>query len=188
MLRSTSTTRSGVSALGDASSVLCHSLNCSHLYLGVLSVVSKEDGSFRLENMTAGTYTIRVNKELMFFEPVTVKIAPSTPQLPDIVTAGYGRRFRSSLHKFRSVAVLDVPDVGPTQVQRMWPDLRQSPARGHEAAGSLQGQSDAQEPGQGFHPDRRLGPSGGLLLPGQTRRLQRPCKTLATCVIFMDSY
>lgn len=39
--------------------------------------------------MTAGTYTIRVNKELMFFEPITVKIAPSTPQLPDIVTAGY---------------------------------------------------------------------------------------------------
>lgn len=39
--------------------------------------------------MTAGTYTIRVNKELMLFEPITVKIAPNTPQLPDIVTAGY---------------------------------------------------------------------------------------------------
>lgn len=51
-------------------------------------VTTKEDGSFRLENMTAGTYTIRVNKELMFFEPITVKIAPSTPQLPDIITAG----------------------------------------------------------------------------------------------------
>lgn len=54
----------------------------------LLAVVSKEDGSFRLENMTAGTYTIRVSKELMFFEPVTVKIAPNTPQLPDIITAG----------------------------------------------------------------------------------------------------
>lgn len=53
--------------------------------------MSKEDGSFRLENMTAGTYTIRVNKDLMFFEPVTVKIAPNTPQLPDIITAGYVR-------------------------------------------------------------------------------------------------
>ncbi|XP_057699826.1 BOS complex subunit NOMO1 [Corythoichthys intestinalis] len=52
-------------------------------------VVSKEDGSYRLENMTAGTYTIRVHKELMFFEPVTVKIAPNTPQLPDIITAGF---------------------------------------------------------------------------------------------------
>uniref|UniRef100_A0A8C7ZI33 Nodal modulator n=1 Tax=Oryzias sinensis TaxID=183150 RepID=A0A8C7ZI33_9TELE len=49
----------------------------------------KEDGSFRLENMTAGTYTIRVSKDLMFFEPLTVKIAPNTPQLPDIIPAGF---------------------------------------------------------------------------------------------------
>ncbi|XP_047221175.1 nodal modulator 1 [Girardinichthys multiradiatus] len=54
-----------------------------------IKVVSKEDGSFRLENMTAGVYTIRVNKELMFFETITVKIAPNTPQLPDIITAGF---------------------------------------------------------------------------------------------------
>lgn len=54
-----------------------------------IRVLSKEDGSFRLENMTAGTYTIRVSKELMFFESVTVKIAPNTPQLPDIITAGF---------------------------------------------------------------------------------------------------
>ncbi|KAF3843974.1 hypothetical protein F7725_016022 [Dissostichus mawsoni] len=51
--------------------------------------ISNEEGSFRLENMTAGTYTIRVTKELMFFEPITVKIAPNTPQLPDIITAGF---------------------------------------------------------------------------------------------------
>uniref|UniRef100_A0A8C5HGI7 Nodal modulator 1-like n=1 Tax=Gouania willdenowi TaxID=441366 RepID=A0A8C5HGI7_GOUWI len=54
-----------------------------------IKVISREDGSFRLENMTAGTYTIRVNKELMFFEPITVKIAPNTPQLPDIITTGF---------------------------------------------------------------------------------------------------
>nr|XP_020498466.1 LOW QUALITY PROTEIN: nodal modulator 1-like [Labrus bergylta] len=54
-----------------------------------IKVISKEDGSFRLENMTAGTYTIRVSKDLMFFEPITVKIAPNTPQLPDIITAGF---------------------------------------------------------------------------------------------------
>ncbi|KAM6942338.1 BOS complex subunit NOMO3-like [Lycodopsis pacificus] len=54
-----------------------------------MRVVSKEDGSFRLENMTAGTYTIRVSKKLMLFEPITVKIAPNTPQLPDIITAGF---------------------------------------------------------------------------------------------------
>ncbi|ROL41813.1 Nodal modulator 1 [Anabarilius grahami] len=54
-----------------------------------IKVETKEDGSFRLENMTTGTYTISTHKELMFFEPVTVKIAPSTPQLPDIITAGF---------------------------------------------------------------------------------------------------
>lgn len=54
-----------------------------------IKVISKEDGSFRLENMTAGTYTIRVSKELMLFESITVKIAPNTPQLPDIITAGF---------------------------------------------------------------------------------------------------
>uniref|UniRef100_A0A8C2C874 Nodal modulator n=1 Tax=Cyprinus carpio TaxID=7962 RepID=A0A8C2C874_CYPCA len=54
-----------------------------------IKVETKEDGSFRLENMTTGTYTINTRKELMFFEPVTVKIAPSTPQLPDIITAGF---------------------------------------------------------------------------------------------------
>uniref|UniRef100_A0A8B9KY12 Nodal modulator 1 n=1 Tax=Astyanax mexicanus TaxID=7994 RepID=A0A8B9KY12_ASTMX len=54
-----------------------------------IKVLTKEDGSFRLENMTTGTYTINTHKELMFFETVTVKIAPSTPQLPDIITAGF---------------------------------------------------------------------------------------------------
>ncbi|XP_017337862.1 nodal modulator 1 [Ictalurus punctatus] len=54
-----------------------------------IKVITKEDGSFRLENMTTGTYTISTHKELMFFEPITVKIAPSTPQLPDIITAGF---------------------------------------------------------------------------------------------------
>uniref|UniRef100_A0A8C9RQ87 NODAL modulator 1 n=2 Tax=Scleropages formosus TaxID=113540 RepID=A0A8C9RQ87_SCLFO len=54
-----------------------------------IRVLTKEDGSFRLENMTAGTYTIRTSKELMFFDPITVKIAPNTPQLPDIITAGF---------------------------------------------------------------------------------------------------
>ncbi|KAM9314632.1 BOS complex subunit NOMO1 [Pholidichthys leucotaenia] len=65
-----------------------------------IKVVSKEDGSFRLENMTAGTYTIRVSKELMFFETVTVKIAPNTPQLPDIITAGFSVCGQISISRF----------------------------------------------------------------------------------------
>uniref|UniRef100_A0AAY4ATN9 Nodal modulator 1 n=1 Tax=Denticeps clupeoides TaxID=299321 RepID=A0AAY4ATN9_9TELE len=54
-----------------------------------ITVLTKKDGSFRLENMTTGTYIIHTYKELMFFEPITVKIAPNTPQLPDIITAGF---------------------------------------------------------------------------------------------------
>ncbi|XP_034043318.1 nodal modulator 1 [Thalassophryne amazonica] len=64
-----------------------------------IKVVTKDDGSFRLENMTAGTYTIRVHKELMFFEPITVKIAPNTPQLPDIITAGFSVCGRISISR-----------------------------------------------------------------------------------------
>ncbi|XP_019905336.2 nodal modulator 1 [Esox lucius] len=54
-----------------------------------IKVVTKEDGSYRLENMTSGSYTLRTLKDLMFFEPITVNIAPNTPQLPDIITAGF---------------------------------------------------------------------------------------------------
>lgn len=80
------------------------------LCCSVLTVISKEDGSFRLENMTAGTYTIRVNKELMFFEPITVKIAPNTPQLPDIITAGCDGAVHLvlELHTFSHYACFDL--------------------------------------------------------------------------------
>ncbi|XP_038675302.1 nodal modulator 1 [Scyliorhinus canicula] len=54
-----------------------------------IKVTTKADGSFRLENMTAGTYTINTQKEHIFFEPVTVKIAPNTPQLADIVATSF---------------------------------------------------------------------------------------------------
>ncbi|XP_048407987.1 BOS complex subunit NOMO1 [Stegostoma tigrinum] len=54
-----------------------------------IKVTTKADGSFRLENMTAGTYSINTQKEHIFFEPVTVKIAPNTPQLADIVAISF---------------------------------------------------------------------------------------------------
>ncbi|XP_032896163.1 nodal modulator 1-like [Amblyraja radiata] len=54
-----------------------------------IKVTTKTDGSFRLENMTAGTYTINTQKEHIFFEPVTVKIAPNTPQLADILASSF---------------------------------------------------------------------------------------------------
>lgn len=54
-----------------------------------IKVTTKADGSFRLENMTAGTYTIKAQKEHVIFDTITVKIAPNTPQLADIIATGF---------------------------------------------------------------------------------------------------
>lgn len=51
-------------------------------------VRTKADGSFRLENITTGTYTIQAHKEHLYFQTLTIKIAPNTPQLADIVATG----------------------------------------------------------------------------------------------------
>ena len=52
------------------------------------TVRTKADGSFRLENITTGTYTIHAQKEHLYFETVSIKIAPNTPQLADIIATG----------------------------------------------------------------------------------------------------
>ncbi|XP_027276354.1 nodal modulator 1 isoform X3 [Cricetulus griseus] len=54
-----------------------------------IKVKTKGDGSFRLENITTGTYTIHAQKEHLYFEMVTIKIAPNTPQLADLVATGF---------------------------------------------------------------------------------------------------
>uniref|UniRef100_A0A8C4M0R3 Prealbumin-like fold domain-containing protein n=1 Tax=Equus asinus TaxID=9793 RepID=A0A8C4M0R3_EQUAS len=54
-----------------------------------IKVRTKADGSFRLENITTGTYTIHAQKEHLYFETVTIKIAPNTPQLADIIATGF---------------------------------------------------------------------------------------------------
>uniref|UniRef100_A0A8C3KZE4 Prealbumin-like fold domain-containing protein n=1 Tax=Chrysolophus pictus TaxID=9089 RepID=A0A8C3KZE4_CHRPC len=54
-----------------------------------IKVKTKADGSFRLENITTGTYTIHARKEHLFFDTITVKIAPNTPQLADIIATGF---------------------------------------------------------------------------------------------------
>ncbi|XP_078724820.1 BOS complex subunit NOMO1-like [Lampetra fluviatilis] len=57
--------------------------------LNNIQVITREDGSFRLENMTTGSYTIATSKEHYSFPPVSSKIAPSTPTLPDIVASSF---------------------------------------------------------------------------------------------------
>ncbi|KAG8432961.1 hypothetical protein GDO86_017286 [Hymenochirus boettgeri] len=54
-----------------------------------MKVTTNTDGSFRLENMTAGTYSIDAQKEHVYFDTLTVKIAPNTPQLSDIIAARF---------------------------------------------------------------------------------------------------
>lgn len=69
---------------GDGQLSLAHLLFASFCFL----VKTKADGSFRLENITTGTYTIHAQKEHLYFETVTIKIAPNTPQLADIIATG----------------------------------------------------------------------------------------------------
>lgn len=54
-----------------------------------IKVRTKADGSFRLENITTGTYTIHAQKEHLYFDMVTIKIAPNTPQLADLIATGF---------------------------------------------------------------------------------------------------
>ncbi|XP_055221687.1 BOS complex subunit NOMO1 isoform X2 [Gorilla gorilla gorilla] len=65
-----------------------------------IKVKTKADGSFRLENITTGTYTIHAQKEHLYFETVTIKIAPNTPQLADIIATGFSVCGQISIIRF----------------------------------------------------------------------------------------
>uniref|UniRef100_A0A8C8ZI42 Nodal modulator 1 n=1 Tax=Prolemur simus TaxID=1328070 RepID=A0A8C8ZI42_PROSS len=65
-----------------------------------IKVRTKADGSFRLENITTGTYTIHAQKEHLYFETVTIKIAPNTPQLADIIATGFSVCGQISILRF----------------------------------------------------------------------------------------
>ncbi|XP_028914056.1 nodal modulator 3 isoform X2 [Ornithorhynchus anatinus] len=65
-----------------------------------IQVKTKADGSFRLENITTGTYTIQAQKEHLYFDTITVKIAPNTPQLADIVATGFSVCGHISITRF----------------------------------------------------------------------------------------
>lgn len=45
------------------------------------------DGTYHLENMKTGTYTVKVQADNIVFDDTSVKISPNTPQLPDIVAS-----------------------------------------------------------------------------------------------------
>ncbi|KAF7481641.1 nodal modulator 3 [Marmota monax] len=65
-----------------------------------IKVRTKADGSFRLENITTGTYTIHAHKEHLYFQTLTIKIAPNTPQLADIVATRFSVCGQISIIRF----------------------------------------------------------------------------------------
>uniref|UniRef100_A0A0B8RX02 Nodal modulator 1 n=1 Tax=Philothamnus irregularis TaxID=1899461 RepID=A0A0B8RX02_9SAUR len=65
-----------------------------------IKVTTRSDGSFRLENITTGTYTIQAHKDHLFFDTITVKIAPNTPQLADIIVTEFSVCGQISVTRF----------------------------------------------------------------------------------------
>uniref|UniRef100_A0A8C6XMV8 Prealbumin-like fold domain-containing protein n=1 Tax=Naja naja TaxID=35670 RepID=A0A8C6XMV8_NAJNA len=65
-----------------------------------IKVTTRSDGSFRLENITTGTYTIQAHKDHLFFDIMTVKIAPNTPQLADIIVTEFSVCGQISVTRF----------------------------------------------------------------------------------------
>ncbi|KAK7106662.1 BOS complex subunit NOMO1-like isoform X2 [Littorina saxatilis] len=56
---------------------------------GVTTTTTDTTGTYHLENMKTGTYTLSVTADNIFFPENTVKITPNTPQLPDIVATDF---------------------------------------------------------------------------------------------------
>ncbi|XP_029647558.1 nodal modulator 1 [Octopus sinensis] len=56
---------------------------------GKQMAVTNEDGSYHLENMKAGKYTIQVMSEDIFFDEIMLKITPNTPHLHDIIASRF---------------------------------------------------------------------------------------------------
>ncbi|KAJ8035005.1 Nodal modulator 2 [Holothuria leucospilota] len=56
---------------------------------GKKDVTTSADGTYQLEKIKSGTYTLTAQAEHVFFEPATVKITPNTPKLPDILAAKF---------------------------------------------------------------------------------------------------
>ncbi|GAB6022208.1 nodal modulator [Chamberlinius hualienensis] len=63
--------------------------NANVLLNGKSMTKTKDDGSFHLENMRAGSYQIEIQADKIRFEVQSVKINPNSPNLPDIVAAEF---------------------------------------------------------------------------------------------------
>ncbi|XP_039216573.1 nodal modulator 3-like [Crotalus tigris] len=88
-----------------------------------IKVTTRSDGSFRLENITTGTYTIQAHKDHLFFDTLTVKIAPNTPQLADIIVTEFSVCGQISVTRFPD----SVKQINKYKVN-MWPQDKDNKA------------------------------------------------------------
>ncbi|KAK0042403.1 nodal modulator 1 [Biomphalaria pfeifferi] len=56
---------------------------------GKEQTVSAADGSFNLENMKTGTYSLNARVDNIWFEEMSVEINPKTPELPNLIASGF---------------------------------------------------------------------------------------------------
>ncbi|KAL5020566.1 hypothetical protein ScPMuIL_003458 [Solemya velum] len=63
--------------------------NAKVLLNGKEQTTTGADGSYHLENMKTGSYSLQIQALNVFFNAVEVKITPNTPHLPDIVAVKY---------------------------------------------------------------------------------------------------
>ncbi|XP_061181394.1 BOS complex subunit NOMO1-like [Saccostrea echinata] len=56
---------------------------------GKQQATTEAGGKYHLENMKTGTYRIQVQKDNVFFDEISVKITPNTPQIQDIIASGF---------------------------------------------------------------------------------------------------
>lgn len=62
----------------------------AEVYLGNAKVATTDtSGTFHLENMKAGQYTLQVRAPGMTFDPFLVKVSPNTPELPPITASRF---------------------------------------------------------------------------------------------------
>lgn len=66
---------------------------------------TRDDGTYHLDGMKAGTYKLEVKAAKLHFEPQDVKITPNTPQLPD-VTASRFLNLITLLHSCNCLSLL----------------------------------------------------------------------------------
>lgn len=63
--------------------------NAKIIIKGQVQAITRDDGSYHLDSMKAGSYQLHVEANRLSFDVVTVKITPNTPHLADIIASKF---------------------------------------------------------------------------------------------------